>query len=864
MLKAAAIHRQFLSRYCIQNDQEGCPMASKKRFFLFLVFCLTLFFVSQALALNTVERNGKKYIADWDNPTVYHFAGEHSENFPNVVKYYVREDGEVPTGWFQDNNGQWRYANSEGFISTPWSRLLKGTLSFNIPSYVNSIQMEDLSGLTKDSVLQVETGSYGEQFAKGNALPYDNGFSRVIGTNITNENEKINWIISQYVTPDMSDIEKIRVLHDWITNNTRYDPDYGAQNGNPRNLLLDQLGICGEHSEAFVKLLKAANFEVMEISSDAIDHAWNLVKIDGKWYHIDTTWDDPGDGSEGSELTGYENYDYFIKEDNEIGTNHTLYDSSALSFLIANNPGGFKFVDNKMRYYDEGSGLPVSGWKTIIDTDYSWDKTHLTLLVKQEYERYHMLADGEVQVGWQEIDGNRYYFQPDGVMAKGTCVIDNITYYFDQSGRLQSGKIWENNRLIQLDNNGRLQTGFRNENGQQFLFTNLSNTGAGQVSIEGSQYQLDGLNTIVKGLFQGNNEIRYYNQEGKQTDGWVNTDRGWMYLWGTHPLIGGYYTLDKDGFTGYFSFSEDGILNDYYNMNWEQVTSNLFPSASTHVHIQEIIPGKDATLTESGLTRGIRCSVCGQILSPQTEIPPFSSVACFVDRCYDKILERKSDEGGLINWTEKLESQYLAASNIISGFVNSPEFESKNLSHEDQVELLYQTMLNRASDPAGKAYWVSYLDAGLSINTVAAGFVGAQEFLALCADYGIDNGSYILEARDQNAQITGFVRRCYQEALDRNPDTQGLNYWCQELLSHTQTPQQVAHGFVTSAEMINKQLSNGDYIRTLYHLYFGREPDAGGFEYWLSQLENGMPRENLEYGFANSAEFSAIVADYGL
>ncbi len=40
-----------------------------------------------------------------------------------------------------------------------------------------------------------------------------------------------------------------------------------------------------------------------------------------------------------------------------------------------------------------------------------------------------------------------------------------------------------------------------------------------------------------------------------------------------------------------------------------------------HVHTEETIPGKDATCTEPGLTEGVKCPVCGEILVPQEEIP---------------------------------------------------------------------------------------------------------------------------------------------------------------------------------------------------------------------------------------------------
>ena len=830
---------------------------------MILVLCLA---VSNSFALETVDRNGKKYIADWEDPA--HVRGE---QWDDGGKYYVRDDGEVPTGWFQeDGGGRWHYANSQGLISTPWNLLLAGVDSLVIPPYVTSIEMDELSGLPKDAVLYVTPGSYGERFAVSNALPYDNGQKHVAGTDIRNEEEKISWIIANYITPEMSSLEKIRVLHDWIVNNTRYDPEYGGLHGNPRNLLTDQLGICGEHDPAYTKLLAAAGIESRSVSTGAMNHAWNLVRLNGKWYHVDTTWDDPGDGSEGVELTGSECYDYFLLSDNEIAVDHIWYDDEdACNFILRNNLGGFKLTDGKLRYYDEATGEMVTGWKTIRDTDYSWDKTELKTTEEVRYERFYMSGDGTVQHGWQTIEGNRYYFWPDGVMARGISEIDGEKYYFDQSGRLMTGLAWAGNKLIRLDGNGKLIFGIQHENGRFFgysLSDGYSNTRNGEVVFNDAAYQLDGSNAVITGIFMEDDKIWNFGQDGKREDvGWICTDQGWMYSWYGVPLTGGYYTLEKDGHEGQFNFDENGFLTDCLDMNWNPTGIFNVSKPAAHVHLQETIPGREATQTEPGLTRGIRCAACGAILSPQTEIPPFSQVACFVDRCYGKILNRPADESGLEDWTEQLESQYLAAANIIGGFVNSPEFRDKPQTNEEKVEIMYNTMLDRPSDPAGKEYWVSMLDTGLSINAVAAGFSGSQEFIGVCKEYGIDNGTYDqLEARDRNAGVTGFVSRCYQEALDRNADVDGLNSWCGLLLEGKQTPQEVAHGFVSSAEMQNRNQSNEEFIRTMYRLYLGREADPAGFEYWVGQLDGGKARGEIEQGFANSSEFAGIVAEYGL
>ena len=112
--------------------------------------------------------------------------------------------------------------------------------------------------------------------------------------------------------------------------------------------------------------------------------------------------------------------------------------------------------------------------------------------------------------------------------------------------------------------------------------------------------------------------------------------------------------------------------------------------------------------------------------------------------------------------------------------------------------------------------------------------------------------------------MTGFVNRLYSIALDRPADVGGLNDWTGRLLEKKQTPKQVAQGFVFSKEMSNRNLNNTEFVTMLYHTMMGREPDAAGLQDWVERLENGRKREDVYYGFADSVEFSGIVASYGL
>ena len=59
------------------------------------------------------------------------------------------------------------------------------------------------------------------------------------------------------------------------------------------------------------------------------------------------------------------------------------------------------------------------------------------------------------------------------------------------------------------------------------------------------------------------------------------------------------------------------------------------------------------------------------------------------------------------------------------------------------VEMLYQTMLNRSSDPEGKAHWCSQLDGGRSRYEILKGFIFSEEFGRLCEEYGIERGTRV-------------------------------------------------------------------------------------------------------------------------
>jgi len=246
----------------------------------------------------------------------------------------------------------------------------------------------------------------------------------------------------------------------------------------------------------------------------------------------------------------------------------------------------------------------------------------------------------------------------------------------------------------------------------------------------------------------------------------------------------------------------------------------------------------------------------------------------FVNRLYSLVLQRTADEAGLDSWVEALLNQTSNGVDAGYGFVFSAECKNRNLSNEDFVEMLYNTFMNRPSDEGGKTAWVSQLAVGVDREKILEGFILSEEFAQICNEYGISVGDTsdvtafsdaITHYRNQNAELTKFVARCYTEALGRTYEIEGLEAWCKVIIEKSNTPKQVAQNFIFSDEFVQKDLSDEEYVKVLYRTFMGREADEGGLTAWVAVLESGKEnRAKVLEGFSDSVEFSGILQSFGL
>lgn len=123
-------------------------------------------------------------------------------------------------------------------------------------------------------------------------------------------------VVDELITSNMSDYEVVKTLHDYLV--THCDYDYRVDIGNmpfishqAEGALLKGTAVCSGYAKAYEAMLDAAGIPNETITGYAGGyHAWNLVQVDGQWYHVDTTWDDPT--TQGGD---YIRYTYFLKSD---------------------------------------------------------------------------------------------------------------------------------------------------------------------------------------------------------------------------------------------------------------------------------------------------------------------------------------------------------------------------------------------------------------------------------------------------------------------------------------------------------------------------------------------------------------------
>ncbi|MDR1699701.1 MAG: hypothetical protein LBR68_00730 [Lachnoclostridium sp.] len=150
------------------------------------------------------------------------------------------------------------------------------------------------------------------------------------------EDNHINSTINSILYKGMKKREQIKEVHDWMISHIKYDYS-GYLNGKvsksshtSEGALLKRKAVCDGYASAFKKFMDKLGIECHIVYGYASGngtalpaaHAWNRVRLGGKWKYIDVTYDDPIVNGKNTNQIPF--YDFFLKPRKKMNRTHTF------------------------------------------------------------------------------------------------------------------------------------------------------------------------------------------------------------------------------------------------------------------------------------------------------------------------------------------------------------------------------------------------------------------------------------------------------------------------------------------------------------------------------------------------------------
>lgn len=270
-----------------------------KKIFLFMMIIGLIFVFSgdriQSIKFDSAEtieqfkEMYKKHVENYEEMFVINYKGDDKE-FNQKYIAYIKETSK----------------ESEQISASVIRRTVSKNGDYNYAHYL--FQIEYSSNKEKDERIR----------------PYVKEYAKIINENFS------------------TDYYKIKMLNNKIVFNTKYNKE--AKNAyTAYGVFVDKEAVCQGYAYATYLILKELGYEAKYVTGvageDYTPHAWNMVKIDDQWYHLDTTFNDPT-----PDKKGRSSYKYLLVSDKVMRKNHKwnkkYYPKAKYTYnerMIANN-----------------------------------------------------------------------------------------------------------------------------------------------------------------------------------------------------------------------------------------------------------------------------------------------------------------------------------------------------------------------------------------------------------------------------------------------------------------------------------------------------------------------------------------------
>ena len=259
-------------------------------------------------------------------------------------------------------------------------------------------------------------------------------------------------------------------------------------------------------------------------------------------------------------------------------------------------------------------------------------------------------------------------------------------------------------------------------------------------------------------------------------------------------------------------------------------TSAMWPDTRRSFVAGQLDPNGDEDL--DGIPNGVEITQ-GTTQFWEKDNDVFANARLFAMQQYRDFLGREGDTGGVDFWTQQLANGSQSRSQMAETFFNSAEFQGTGAP----VARLYYAYFLRIPDYAGLNYWIGQFRAGNSLASISNAFASSAEF---ANRYGALTNSQ-------------FVTLVYNNVLGRAPDSAGLAYWTGQL-DGGMTRGTMMLNFSESPEY-RGLIANEVYVTMMYVGMLRREPDAGGFSFWVNYMDAGNSGLALTGAFVGAPEY---------
>lgn len=287
-----------------------------------------------------------------------------------------------------------------------------------IKAWQTSIDVSEL-GLTRDDInngaVRSIINSHPEFISLSGGYTYwtsGSTITKIAFTYLTNAKEEqqeldaaLQEVKSKIDTSGMSDEEIVLAYHEYLTSTVAYAyEDYfngtiAANHGyDMYGALVKHSCVCQGYAETMFYLLREAGLSCAIASSENINHAWNIVKIHGKWYHIDATWDDPV-----WDMPGRSYHDYFLVSFDTMNKNTLINHTKDRTDMVVSAQWGDTYT-------------------TAVDTTYEsgkfWNGIEKAIFYKDGY--WYSISEGSSKTSFN-INKYQYSTNINKVLYSGTA-----------------------------------------------------------------------------------------------------------------------------------------------------------------------------------------------------------------------------------------------------------------------------------------------------------------------------------------------------------------------------------------------------------------------------------------------------------